>query len=65
VGLSEELRGRTKQYASAVIRCYVKLPKERDLISECQLFSVSAFDVVISAFWKGLLMPRFSEILRM
>lgn len=28
--LSEELRGRTKQYASAVIRCYVKLPKERE-----------------------------------
>jgi len=28
--LSEELRGRTKQYASAIIRCYVKLPKERD-----------------------------------
>ena len=28
--LSEELRGRTKQYASAIIRCYVKLPKERE-----------------------------------
>jgi len=28
--LSEELRGRTKRYASAVIRCYVKLPKERE-----------------------------------
>lgn len=28
--LSEELRGRTKQYASAVIRCYVKLPKARE-----------------------------------
>jgi four helix bundle protein len=28
--LSEELRGRTKQYASAVIRCYVKLPKDRE-----------------------------------
>ena len=28
--LSEELRGRTKKYASAVIRCYVKLPKARE-----------------------------------
>ena len=28
--LSEELRERTKQYASAIIRCYVKLPKERE-----------------------------------
>src|ERR1035438_410693 len=28
--LSDELRGRTKQYASAIIRCYVKLPKERE-----------------------------------
>jgi four helix bundle protein len=28
--LSEELRGRTKQYASAVIRFYVQLPKARD-----------------------------------
>jgi four helix bundle protein len=28
--LSEELRLRTKQYASAVIRCYVKLPKDRE-----------------------------------
>ena len=28
--LSEELRGRTKQYASAVIRLYVELPKARD-----------------------------------
>src|ERR1035437_6386515 len=28
--LSEELRGRTKQYASAIIRCYLKLPKERE-----------------------------------
>jgi four helix bundle protein len=28
--LSEELRGRTKQYASAIIRCFVKLPKERE-----------------------------------
>jgi four helix bundle protein len=28
--LSEELRGRTKQYASAIIRFYVKLPKERE-----------------------------------
>jgi four helix bundle protein len=28
--LSEELRGRTKQYASAVIRRYVKLPKDRE-----------------------------------
>jgi len=28
--LSGELRGRTKQYASAIIRCYVKLPKERE-----------------------------------
>jgi four helix bundle protein len=28
--LSEELRVRTKQYASAIIRCYVKLPKERE-----------------------------------
>ena len=28
--LSEELRGRTKQYASAIIRCYVSLPKERE-----------------------------------
>lgn len=28
--LSEELRGRTKQYASAIIRCHVKLPKERE-----------------------------------
>lgn len=28
--LSEELRGRTKEYASAVIRCYVKLPKARE-----------------------------------
>jgi four helix bundle protein len=28
--LSKELRGRTKQYASAIIRFYVKLPKERE-----------------------------------
>ena len=28
--LNEELRGRTKRYASAIIRCYVKLPKERE-----------------------------------
>ncbi len=28
--LSEELRLRTKQYASAIIRFYVKLPKERE-----------------------------------
>ena len=28
--LSEELRGRTKNYASAIIRFYVKLPKERE-----------------------------------
>jgi four helix bundle protein len=28
--LSEELRGRTKNYASAVIRLYVELPKARD-----------------------------------
>ena len=28
--LSEELRGRTKQYASAIIRFYVRLPKERE-----------------------------------
>ena len=28
--LSEELRERTKNYASAIIRCYVKLPKERE-----------------------------------
>jgi four helix bundle protein len=28
--LSEELRGRAKQYASAIIRCYVKLLKERE-----------------------------------
>jgi four helix bundle protein len=28
--LSEELRVRTKDYASAVIRCYVKLPKDRE-----------------------------------
>jgi len=28
--LSEELRGRTKAYASAVIRFYVKLPKDRE-----------------------------------
>jgi four helix bundle protein len=28
--LSEELRLRTKRYASAIIRCYVKLPKERE-----------------------------------
>jgi four helix bundle protein len=28
--LSEELRGRSKQYASAIIRCYVELPKERE-----------------------------------
>ena len=28
--LSEELRGRTKEYASGVIQCYVKLPKERE-----------------------------------
>ena len=28
--LSEELRERTKQYASAIIRSYVKLPKERE-----------------------------------
>src|ERR1017187_4957225 len=27
---SEELRQRTKQYASGIIRCYVKLPKEHD-----------------------------------
>ena len=27
--LSEELRGRTKHYASAVIRLYVSLPRER------------------------------------
>jgi len=28
--LSEELRGRTKRYASAIIRCYAELPKERE-----------------------------------
>lgn len=28
--LNEELRGRTKRYASAIIRLYVKLPKERE-----------------------------------
>jgi len=28
--LSEELRGRTKSYASAIIRCYVKLPRARE-----------------------------------
>lgn len=28
--LSEELRQRTKSYASAIIRLYVKLPKERE-----------------------------------
>jgi four helix bundle protein len=28
--LNEELRLRTKQYASAVTRCYVKLPKDRE-----------------------------------
>ena len=28
--LSEELRGRTQQYASAIIRFYVKLPKDRE-----------------------------------
>jgi four helix bundle protein len=28
--LSIELRGRTKRYASAIIRCYVKLPRERE-----------------------------------
>ena len=28
--LSEDLRARTKKYASAIIRCYVKLPKERE-----------------------------------
>ena len=28
--LSEELRERTRQYASAVIRLYVKLPRSRD-----------------------------------
>ena len=28
--LNEELRGRTKKYASAIIRCYVKLPKARE-----------------------------------
>ena len=28
--LSKELRERTKQYASAIIQCYVKLPKERE-----------------------------------
>jgi len=27
--LTEELRGRTKRYASAVIRLYVQLPKSR------------------------------------
>jgi four helix bundle protein len=27
--LSEDLRGRTKKFASATIRCFVKLPKER------------------------------------
>ena len=28
--LTEELRERTKRYASAVIRCYAKLPKDRE-----------------------------------
>src|SRR6267142_307754 len=28
--LTEELRGRTKKYASAIIWCFVKLPKERE-----------------------------------
>jgi hypothetical protein len=28
--LSEELRGRTKNYASGIIRFYVKLPRERE-----------------------------------
>jgi hypothetical protein len=45
--LSEELRGRTKQYASAIIRRYVMLPKERDLISACQFFSFSAFPTIL------------------
>ena len=30
--LSEELRARTKSYASAVIQCYVKLPKDREAV---------------------------------
>ncbi len=30
MGLSEELRLRTEQYAAAVIRDYVKLPKDRE-----------------------------------
>src|SRR5580765_6340309 len=28
--LKEELRARTKRYASAIIQCYVKLPKDRE-----------------------------------
>jgi four helix bundle protein len=28
--LSEELRKRTQGFASAIIRCYIKLPKERE-----------------------------------
>jgi|ERR1043166_3092620 four helix bundle protein len=28
--LTEELRGRTKRYASSIIRCYIKLPKSQE-----------------------------------
>jgi hypothetical protein len=58
--LTEELRGRTKRYASAVIRVYVRLPKSRKevevfssqhlslVISACQLFSFQLFSVCFS-----------------
>ena len=36
--LGEDLRGRTKKFASAIIRMYVKLPKGRE---EVRVFSAS------------------------
>ena len=34
--LSEELHGRTREYASTIIRCYVKLPEEREEVRVLQ-----------------------------
>ena len=48
--LSEELRQRTKQYASEVIRLYVKLPKSREEVLAFQFLSFHIFNFSVSAF---------------
>jgi hypothetical protein len=66
--LSEELRGITKQYASAIIGWLHNYgsedQKERNLISACQYFSFSAFDSVLfsmSAFQLFSFFPLFCK----